>query len=361
MKEKIFFVCISLLNACSNASFTNKDTSKRTGEPQRVEGAPEVRNPQSQPTTMPPVSIDAAGWPLDFLEASCILKDGTLRTIRDDDDNQSAGNSCFLVDPSIDELSGMTSSYFSDGMVWVHNDSGPSTSLFALNLKGELLATLNSDTISNLDWEDIDTYYSVQLQKPFIYLGDIGDGGKNPGQVFIYIIEEPLINTANLGQVVSSRNVRRITLNYNSGEVYDFESLFVDPSNGDVYLFRKGAPELYVALGSDILASDSVPLRQAIASGNWTRVPSAADISPLRNEIIIRDETQAFLYTIQNGEPVALALSRNPIIINLAFEFNGEAISYSRDGRDFYTASENKDSSLISQPILVYSRNLLMP
>ena len=72
---------------------------------------------------------------------------------------------------------------------------------------------------------------------------------------------------------------------------------------------------------------------------------SGGDISPNGNEIIIRNEDFAQLFTRGEGQSVIDALSGTPLdipVIGRPIEPNGEAITFDGPGHDYFTISEGK-------------------
>lgn len=97
--------------------------------------------------------------------------------------------------PPITEMSGIVkSTQFSD-TYWVHNDSGDSARIFAINSKGAVItppdtsratwAGMNVATATNVDWEDI------AIDGPTLYIADVGNNANNRQNLGIYVVTEP--------------------------------------------------------------------------------------------------------------------------------------------------------------------------
>ena len=327
---------VALTLSCQEQSFETRDSQGNLEQEQVLPANPEIAEEvQEAPSEEEELVLNR-----EFLPAMC-QKDGD-------------GN-CYLVDTQIEEMSGLIASASNQGLYWVHNDGGDPT-VYGINLMGEIVARLVLPDDSNLDWEDIDIYRDPITEKMMIYQGDIGDGGKDAGEVYVYIFEEVQVDLTQRNQEILINNPRKVTLNYDSEDVFDFESLMVDPLNGDLFLIRKGSPSLYRAAGEQIAQNDTVNLNLVLNAGNWTSVASAADISPNGKEIVIRDEENVFIYSRLPNEEITDALGKTPVKIAVSNEFNGEAISFSADGLDFLTGSENKDADVDSHPISIYKR-----
>ena len=57
--------------------------------------------------------------------------------------------------PELREASGLSLSRTQPGVVWAHNDSGDAPVLYAIDLKGKLLAKVGVMNATATDWEDI--------------------------------------------------------------------------------------------------------------------------------------------------------------------------------------------------------------
>lgn len=107
--------------------------------------------------------------------------------------------------PPIAEMSGIIKSQQYPDTYWVHNDSGDSARIFAINSKGEALIPpfesrywvnepvagrsewpgIKVDNASNIDWEDI------ALDKGTLYISDMGNNGNARRDLGIYVVPEP--------------------------------------------------------------------------------------------------------------------------------------------------------------------------
>src|SRR5687767_4827760 len=60
-----------------------------------------------------------------------------------------------VVNPRLEELSGLAASVANSGLLWTHNDSGNSAEVFLINDKLEIKLTCKLKGANNRDWEDI--------------------------------------------------------------------------------------------------------------------------------------------------------------------------------------------------------------
>jgi len=143
----------------------------------------------------------------------------------------------------ISEMSGIVRSRTFDGVWWVHNDSGDSARLFAIDGEGKPVVPpwagkkpwpgLQVLLAANVDWED------VALADGRLYVAETGNNGNARRDLGVYVINEP-----NPRAVERTRPLRFLPIRYPSQEAYpgkswhyDCESLFV--SEGKLYFLTK--------------------------------------------------------------------------------------------------------------------------
>jgi len=81
------------------------------------------------------------------------------------------------------ETSGLI--YYKDKYIITHNDGGNKSEIYLLNLKGELVKTIDVDEINNKDWEDIATDKAGRL-----YIGDFGNNLNKRKKCVVYILKK---------------------------------------------------------------------------------------------------------------------------------------------------------------------------
>ena len=75
----------------------------------------------------------------------------------------------------IDEASGVASSKNNSNLIWVHNDSGDRSRIYAVGLDGSHLGVIRLKDVRSRDWEDICIGPGPEDGYDYIYIGDIGD------------------------------------------------------------------------------------------------------------------------------------------------------------------------------------------
>ena len=92
---------------------------------------------------------------------------------------------------AIKETSGIAASRRVDNVWWVHNDSGDSARVFAINTSGQTLGEYALSGASAIDWEDIAAGPGPTAGVSYLYVGDIGDNDQKRRDLVIYRIPEP--------------------------------------------------------------------------------------------------------------------------------------------------------------------------
>lgn len=257
--------------------------------------------------------------------------------------------------PALDECSGAVASRNNANVLWAHNDSGDSARIFALDTEGRLLGTYNLGT-SHTDYEDIAIGPGPLTNVSYLYVGDIGDNDENRSNIRVYQIPEPAVYARQFTNpaTFSLKGVRTITLDYPDA-AHNAEALFIDPITGDLCIITKEstASRIFTATQAALNSGTNVILNLA---GNIAfDVPSSADISPNGQEIIVRQEDFARLWTRTNGQSISAALAATPVVvpvIGTPTEPNGEAVTFDANGNGYYTLSE----TVSAQPLYYFTR-----
>ena len=252
---------------------------------------------------------------------------------------------------TLQEASGLAASQRHDRVLWTHND-GNRRQVHAISPGGAHLATfVFTEPVG--DVEDIAVGPGPDRAVSCLYIGDIG-GQVAPtdvrASVKIVRFPEPDLPPPGGGAPpqVDVPTVDVFTLTYPDGS-YDAESLFVDPRSGDLHVVTKSAPAGRVyRVNLDGLPSRSTAALTFVGLIPLS-VPSAASISRDGSRVVIRNETQALLWTRQEGETIAAALARPAVaapVIGPPLEPNGEAIAFTADGSGYLTLSEGASPML---------------
>lgn len=257
-----------------------------------------------------------------------------------------------LQDPQIDESSGIASST-NPGVLFTHNDSEdvPPLRFFAVGPHGQTLATYHVLGAGNFDWEDMARGPGSD-GTPSLYFADIGDNFHIRPFLTVYEVKEPKIGNASPHRTVVLSVASVTNLIYPDGQP-DSETLLVHPKTGQLGVVTKeptGDSGVYFA---DVVAPGigllnrvaSIPFRKIARprqptdfDGTSRLLASGGAFSPDARRLVVRTYVEAFEWDVSNG--VAAGLRRIPLRIPLPRTKQGEAITYSADGRSIITSSE---------------------
>lgn len=206
--------------------------------------------------------------------------------------------------PPVDEISGIVKSRTYPNVWWVHNDSGDSARIFAIDGKGnqvfpgwlkdrywaeqaqkpakEPWPGFKIHLAANLDWEDI------AIDDGKLYIAAMGNNGNNRRDLGVYVLNEPYP-----GGLPETRILKFLPIRYpDQHQVpakkwhFDCESLFV--SNGKLYFLTKhrvagqfDRGELGTKLYRlDTAHTDRENVLELVDARGDLAMPTAADLSP---------------------------------------------------------------------------------
>jgi hypothetical protein len=264
-----------------------------------------------------------------------------------------------LEDEAIDESSGLVASRRNPGLFWTHNDSGDGPFLYAFDLSGGKKGTWRVTGAKAHDWEDIAAGPGPQPGQSYLYVGDIGDNGKERDEIVVYRILEPIVTESDAdtdrSEPAETESAEAIHLKYPDG-AHDAEALAVHPTTGDLYIITKtrsaNAPAAVYKLAAPISSSSLNTLEKI----NELRVPgltagmlTGADISPDGRKIILCDYLNGYELNLPETAGAKFDdIWKQPItIVRLGTRPQGEAICYRLDGRAILATSEESPAMLI--------------
>ncbi len=250
-----------------------------------------------------------------------------------------------LQEEQINEASGLASSRLTPGILYTHNDSGGENAVFALNSSGMMPAKIVLEGIKNRDWEDIAVGPDPATGKSCIFVGEIGDNGARYKSVFVYRFPEPELKDT----LITASDVASIEIVYEDG-ARDAEALFVDPSQGDIYIVSKREEQVGVYRVAYPYTTDAVNTAKRIGTLPLSWV-TAADISPNGKQIIIKTYTGVYRLKRSVKKPLEAALQNKLKPLPYTLEPQGEALCWDHKGKGYYTLSESDGKN---QPNLYY-------
>lgn len=234
----------------------------------------------------------------------------------------------------INEASGLASSLKTPGLLYTHNDSGGSASVFVLNKRGLMPARIELKGVNNRDWEDIATGVDPRDGQPYVFVGEIGDNNAKYPSVFIHRFAEPEI----LDTLIILDRIDRIEFTYEDS-ARDAEALFADPVSGDLYVISKREENcgIYRLGYPQSFSQPNVARRVGSLPYNWV---TAADISPSGHRILIKTYSNIYRYQRGKNQTVAAALAGKYKTLHYKLEGQGEAVAFDEKGKGYLTISE---------------------
>jgi hypothetical protein len=275
----------------------------------------------------------------------------------------------------IDEISGLAQSRTNPDIFWVHNDSGDTARVFAVNRKGDLVGTYSLNGAEAIDWEDMAIAPAPGPNKFYLYLADCGDNNSARPSIRIYRVLEPEVDPSQAP--VNSRldGVEAFDFVYEDGP-RDAESFMVDPLTGDFYIVSKRDQlnRLYRAIAPEPGKVNTFRFELSLPF----RYSTSAAISPDGLQVLIRRysspagaapgmfsspaETAASYWKRRDRSTSLVDLLRQPAVtLPLVVEPQGEGITFSWDSQDFYTTTERgmSTNAILASPLTFYARSEL--
>jgi hypothetical protein len=256
-----------------------------------------------------------------------------------------------MVDDALGEVSGMAASHRHADVLWVQNDGGNTSELYAVSPRGSLLARDRVEGVANTDWEDLAAFDLDGHH--YILIADTGDNGGLRRTLQLHVVEEP----ASLEDTVL-HPAWSVSFRWPDGP-RDCEAAFVDAAAGKVLLVSKKRhpPELFElplrpAAGTTPVAkrlgalagvprADAQSLRDRPKAARLVGQVTAADLSPDGRTLAVLTYQDVLFYPRKAGESWAQVVARKPRIEPLpALLPQAEALAWSANGAGLYASGE---------------------
>ena len=245
----------------------------------------------------------------------------------------------------ITETSGIVSSRFNPGVLWVHNDSGGRAEIYAITETGDVIGTVGVSSASNIDWEDMETGPAPGGGQ-YLYIADFGDNGQSRSNVVIYRVLEPrvLASDRNVSKSVDSQ---KMTVTYPGG-AKNAETLLVDPRTSELFIVTKGSGTIVFKLSGFSASSTVTPVEVARINKSNGGVDTATggSVSPDGRAVIVREYGESGrLWRRPPGASLEEAFSTSPCDAPFASRGGGEAVAFASDGSGYFALSEHQENT----------------
>lgn len=256
-----------------------------------------------------------------------------------------------LKGKKLDEASGIAASVVNPDHLWTLNDSGNNPEIYLIDRQANIKQTYKFEGIANRDWEEISVGPGPVPGKNYVYVGDIGDNMAAHRYKYLYRLEEPVYTPAASDKVVV-RDFDTLVFSL-SDERRDTEAFMIDPATRDIYIISKwNRPVVLYQLNAADAEQDTAVARQV------ARLPMsvvvAADFSRDGSELLIKTLTDVFYWKRSPGTSVTDMLKQPGISLPYETEPQGESITWSADGKGYYTLSEQRKGEQIH--LMYYER-----
>ena len=240
---------------------------------------------------------------------------------------------------AITEASGIAASKKNINVLWVHNDSGDSARIFAMNNDGKHLGVYTIKNAANRDWEDIAVGPGPDKNTDYIYIAEIGDNNAQYDLKYIYRVPEPVVDENQEPVYITLENADIIKFRYPDG-ARDAETIMVDPLTKDIYIVSKRETNVSVYLAAFPHSLTDTLILEHVAALPLTQIV-AGDISPGGKEILLKNYDYVYYWKREPQQTITEALTSNQYyLLPYTREPQGEAICWSYNSDGYYTISE---------------------
>ena len=266
-----------------------------------------------------------------------------------------------ITDTQISEASGLAHSVTEKDLLWIINDSGNSSLVFAVNTRGEHLGSLEIQGIKNRDWEDIASFIHNGI--PYLLISETGDNRGRWESYFLYIIKEPNLSRLPKSGTLSVWPEQIIGFTYEDGP-RDCEAVAVDSKQKRILLLSKQdrPPVLYelpLMMGKHAVMTakrlgqiHSIPQPSEAeikknSINRYSGLPTGMDISTDGKWAAILTYRYVYLYSADKRGDWYKIFSDTPKIIRLPLMRQAEAVCFAPKGNVIYVTSEKIPAPLI--------------
>jgi hypothetical protein len=268
-----------------------------------------------------------------------ISLDGNNVTLAWSSFTQTGALSQALGGGKLSEVSGICASRSQPGVFWVHDDSGASSSFYAIDVAGNVLQEYTL-AIAAVDWEDIALDVGPG-SGDYLLIADVGDNALARSDCRLLRVPEPVVPATPQSAIMLSHEAFYFTY---PGGAQNCETLLVDWDTSTPYLVEKTAGAVRVhrfpmPLAPGWTVSSPATLLPVAASGLPSTL-TAGDVSLDARRMILRGYGGAWEYVRQMGAPFESLFSQSGVPVTVPSGQQYEAICYSGDGTKLITTTE---------------------
>lgn len=256
-----------------------------------------------------------------------------------------------MADVALVEASGIVPSPTQDRVLWLHNDSGDASRLFAARTDGAQLGRVFLRDVVARDFEDLAAAPCPDGSGPCLFVADIGNNRHNRRDLAVYVLPEPVVDPERpFGEVFAATHAR-YPFRYPQGANPDAEALVVAPDGSTFYVFEKidwdqariwrHPGPLVPDVEVELVELHAFPSQGALSPGG--RQITGADLHPSGTRLIVRVYSGLYEYRFDRaGSLDRLDLADvTEVLRGPESEPQGEAVAYDHAGTGLYTISED--------------------
>ncbi len=237
---------------------------------------------------------------------------------------------CRFSDSRLTEMSGLAWSPSHPGVLWTHNDSGGGPYIYAIDAK--TCKTLARVRIAGIPARDIEAIAPGRdkLGRPVLWIADIGDNNDSWPYVRIHRVREP----ATIASVTVPAKTYRVRY---ADRPHNAETLLADPKSQQLWIVTKQLAHGSLYVLPKKLSTSGINVAKPIRVEGGLVTDGA--VSPDGSRYVLRDYVNGTMF---DGLPPG----RNGREFPLPFQLQGEAITWTPDGKALLVASE-RDNRLL--------------
>lgn len=217
-----------------------------------------------------------------------------------------------LMNPSIDEASGLVASAVHSGIYYTHNDSGDLPRFFAIDRGGADRGTFVVGGALSLDWEDMARGPCAGGKGSCLYFGDLGDNLRFRPAGAVYRVPEP--DKLLLGE--QTVQAEAFPFRYPDGS-HDAKTLLVHPTTGviTIVIKVKSGPSGVYEFPRVLVANQVAKLTKVgeVEPPSGSVRYTAGDVHPRAEGVLLRTYDQAWFYAMRPDQSVGQALAGKPV------------------------------------------------